>query len=601
MPIKRIMSIRLVRVLALSLLPFVYTGCAVFGLSCALNGSIAQHDVKPGAPATCHLFNSDCCIESPGILTCGAPNEAKLFPCGAIHGGSGGCGCVEPSRSADGFEPSAVSAPITYTVPPFTFKLRFPFAGFESAQHLTFPVVLNSYQTFSGSVTYQPGFVFRGFTALGPADTTIGSYGIDVLSRDVVDIALAIRASTTEVAYVDVDDDGHKGVLDPTIVHLGNSPIAGAHTFTLALPAGGDTMRGFARSVMAFRAHVTLAAGILGNPSSPGNVGLSGTFTSVDPDTGDANDGQGLNPISATASPIAITIEESPLALVDPFLCYKTKASKGRICGASASANRGGLCVTDADCGGVTGACVKNTFPKGVQATLGDQFTGFTGRLAAVKKPLRLCAPAAVNGTPRHDATTQLRALQIAVAKTATPPAVVPNLAVTNTLGTIVLDIKAPDSTLVRARKALDAPAGALGANTVDDYQCYKAKLRTKRCAGAPTVACKSDLACGFDGPCVTKFPKGLRVSVVDDFTGGPKVFDVKKPTRLCTPAQNGLSPIQSPGGQLMCYQVKPAAGASKHAPVVGRLHTNGALGQERLDTVTEDEICIPSLELTTL
>jgi hypothetical protein len=50
----------------------------------------------------------------------------------------------------------------------------------------------------------------------------------------------------------------------------------------------------------------------------------------------------------------------------------------------------------------------------------------------------------------------------------------------------------------------------------------------------------------------------------------------------------------------LLCYKVTPAAGEPKHAPIVGTIHTTSRFGRERLDTVAEDEVCIPSLELST-
>jgi hypothetical protein len=589
------MAGRMLRFLFLATLPGILPGCLFMGFVCGVAGGLLQ--AKYPDEDICPLFDGDCCSEDEsGPYRCGKPNDPKVFPCGSLH--FIGCACTESSGTSR--VAADVSRVVTYDVPPFTFDLKLPFAGFESAQHLSFPVVTGVYQTFSGTVTYGPGFTFHGFTALGPADAVIGSYGMDVKSTGTIDFSLPIRASSVDLAYADVDGNGQRGALDPTIEHHADTPIAGAHTFVLALPAGGDTVKGFARSFLAFTAHVTLAAGILGNPTVAGSYDVDGTFTSVDPDSGDADDDTGLAPLVATAPTHAIAIEESPIALVDHFLCYKTKPSKGLVCSEAATMNRGALCTTDADCGGAAGVCVKNKFPKGVQTTLADRFTAFAARTVDVKKPLRLCAPAEANGAGRHDGVTHMRGYQIAVAKTAPKPSVVPNLAVVNQLGTIVVDIKAPDGVYVPVAKALGAPAPTLGPNTVDHYECYKAKLRTKRCAGAPTRACKSDLACGIDGPCLGKFPKGLQISVADQFTNGTKVFDVKKPTRLCTPALLDGSPIQSPGGELMCYQVKPAAGAPKHAPLVGTVHTTGVLGHERLDILSEDELCVPSLELTT-
>jgi hypothetical protein len=148
--------------------------------------------------------------------------------------------------------------------------------------------------------------------------------------------------------------------------------------------------------------------------------------------------------------------------------------------------------------------------------------------------------------------------------------------------------------TVAHARKR----TSAVVPNTVDRYQCYKAKALTKRCAGDPSRACKTSAACGGDGPCLGKFPKGLQVTLLDQFTPG-KRFDVTKPTRFCAPALANGDPIQSENGYLMCYKVKPAAGEPKHAAIGGSIHTTTQLGRDRLDTVAADELCVPSLELS--
>jgi hypothetical protein len=169
---------------------------------------------------------------------------------------------------------------------------------------------------------------------------------------------------------------------------------------------------------------------------------------------------------------------------------------------------------------------------------------------------------------------------------------------VLNQLGTIVVDVTKPDTLYVPAAKSLGAPAAPLGASIVDHSQCYKAKLRAKRCAANATRACKTASDCGADGPCLGKFPKGVQVTIADQFTSPPKRFDVKKPTRLCSPALQNGSPVASPDGHLMCYQVKGAAGETKHAKRVGTIHTTDDITRDRVDTNAEDELCVPSIVL---
>ena len=580
------------KLLALVLLATSLNGCMLLGFDCKVDGSDAQK-LAGGAP--CYFFGGGLCCgddDEDGFLDCGSLISAFVFPCAVLHDG---CACGEPDGP---FLRQSLLPPsfATYPQPSFSFSLGLGFTGMSTTHRLTFDVDPGHLQTFQGAVTYSSGFGFNGFTALGPVDTQIGTYGFDFDKNDTVDFAIALRAASAGTAYADVNGDGHQGVVDPTIQHVANVPGPGAHTFNLLLPAGGDAAPKIPRGSFAVRIHALLFAGILTNPASDGSYNVSGTFTSVDPDTGGASDGMNQMPLQVTVSPVAVGIAPSPLDVLDHFLCYKTKPSKGSICGPSASMNRGGVCLSDADCGNVAGACVKNKLPKGTQVGLADASTSFASRTVDVKKATRLCTPADKNAEGRHDVVTHLRGYQIKDAKGA--PARVPqtSLAVLNQLGTIVVDATKPDTLYTPAAKSLGAPAAPLGANMVDRYQCYKAKLRAKRCAADPARTCKKPADCGIDGPCLGKFPKGLQVSVADQFTSPAKRFDVKKPTRLCLPALQNGSPITSPDGHLMCYQVKPAAGEPKHAKRVGTIHTTDDVARDRVDTNAEDELCVPSI-----
>ncbi|MEO7436921.1 MAG: hypothetical protein ABI080_15705, partial [Candidatus Binatia bacterium] len=463
------------------------SGCALFGLDC-VNG------VKD-----CSQFMGNCCDREEtdeDFLACGLLFAPFIYPCGVQHGS---CICIEGEKSAGDFEQSPAFA--SFGLPPFTFDVGLPYAGFSTEHRLVFDMIVGDQQTFHGTVVYAPGFTFHGFTALGPAGTQIGTYGFDMDKDGVVDVTLPLRALDADSAYVDINIDGQATVVDPTIVHAANVPSPGSHTFQLSLPAGGDMAKKLARVFRAFRIHASLASGIFTNPATPGSYAVTGTFTSVDPDTGDASDGTGQSPITLNVPPVAIAIDPSPLELLDHFLCYKTKASKGLVCNASATVNAGGLCASDIDCGGVAGACGKNKWPKGVQIALGDERSGFTPLPVDVTKPVRLCTPADKDGEGRHDTVTHLRSYAVKPVKGSPKRAVSLPLRIVNQLGTLAVQVTTPDSLLEPAAKTLGAPAAPLGANTVDRYQCSKPKLVTKRCAGDLTVACKTSATCGAAGP----------------------------------------------------------------------------------------------------
>lgn len=114
--------------------------------------------------------------------------------------------------------------------------------------------------------------------------------------------------------------------------------------------------------------------------------------------------------------------------------------------------------------------------------------------------------------------------------------------------------------------------------HNVDHYKCYTVKVNK----AAP------------------KFQPILGVPVVDQFNQ-PKLFDLKKPTRLCTPVEKTfkgeVDPIKNPTTHLMCYQATPAKTdppQPKHEKVLGT-HVNNQFGPERLDTIKEEEFCVPS------
>jgi hypothetical protein len=84
-------------------------------------------------------------------------------------------------------------------------------------------------------------------------------------------------------------------------------------------------------------------------------------------------------------------------------------------------------------------------------------------------------------------------------------------------------------------------------------------------------------------------------VALRDQFIGdAPKLFDLKRPTRLCTPVREGTHAVKNPDTRLMRYQAAPANGQPKHVPVQG-VFVDNELGPEQVDTIKEDDVCIPS------
>jgi len=229
-------------------------------------------------------------------------------------------------------------------------------------------------------------------------------------------------------------------------------------------------------------------------------------------------------------------------AVLDHFLCYKAKTAKG----------------------------TPGFQPLVVSLT--DQFESLP---AEVQKPVSLCTPADKNDEGIGDPDTHLKGYQIKslghVKRT--------NITVTNQFGSVVVDTIKPDRLLVPTAKDVDGPAPPEpdpATHNVDHYKCYKVKVTR----GSP------------------KFVPILGVAVDDQFITDPgKLFDLKKPTRLCNPVDKNGEGIKNPAAHLMCYQAKPARGEPKHQKVLG-IHVNNQFGPEQLDTVKEEELCVPSIKI---
>ncbi len=109
------------------------------------------------------------------------------------------------------------------------------------------------------------------------------------------------------------------------------------------------------------------------------------------------------------------------------------------------------------------------------------------------------------------------------------------------------------------------APPGA----PLDHFLSYKVKsTKGGNCAADSPAnankACTTEEDCGgvSDGDDETthcapeKFQKGLRVTLSDRLEPGSRLFDVKKPLALCTPAQKYDEPVNDPSTHLQSYAI---------------------------------------------
>lgn len=225
-----------------------------------------------------------------------------------------------------------------------------------------------------------------------------------------------------------------------------------------------------------------------------------------------------------------------------------------------------------------------------------------------VTKPAKLGLPADKNGEGVHDADTHREEYFVKPVKGG--PVFAPRAVhVVNQCHDVVVDVVKPVSLLVPTSKSLVEPVVAPDPlhHNLEHFLCYQAKAQAK-------------------------LPKGTQVDVADQFQ--TRRYDLLKITKVCNavdkagtptllagPQKGTAKPITpavrtTPEQHLVCYQMKPATktiaqtgcGATtlgdkgttivpaqpKHTPVTG-LYLANQFGTERLDTVKEAELCIPS------
>lgn len=150
-------------------------------------------------------------------------------------------------------------------------------------------------QTYQVVLTLPPEFVFNGFDSLGPAGTRIGAYGFDFNPGSPgPDRLFPVYSTDRDSAWVDSNLDGNPNPLKPQIEHSFDAQQN--NLITITLPRGGDgstsfNTAGFSSAIMA-----SLRSGVFTTPSAAGSYQATLDFTSVDPDTGDANDNAGSPP-----------------------------------------------------------------------------------------------------------------------------------------------------------------------------------------------------------------------------------------------------------------------------------------------------------------
>lgn len=248
-----------------------------------------------------------------------------------------------------------------------------------------------------------------------------------------------------------------------------------------------------------------------------------------------------------------LQLDITPLQPLDPFLCYKAKNS----------------------------AISLKFQPRTL--LLSDQIVSGTSWQAS--KAVSLCTPAMKDGIAIFDEETHLEGYQLKrLPQTSLP--LTHTVQVFNQFHSpqpLVVDTGVLDRLLVPTTKCVDQPPGTCPpqldlpdpANVVDHYSCYKTRVNST----------------------ASPFEMIPNVSVADQFITGEKRFELKRPTHLCLAADKNQEGVKRPLFHLMCYQAKKSAGELRHVKQKN-LHVHNQFDEERMDTVQEEELCVPSAVL---
>jgi hypothetical protein len=182
-----------------------------------------------------------------------------------------------------------------------------------------------------------------------------------------------------------------------------------------------------------------------------------------------------------------------------------------------------------------------------------------------------LCLPTDKNGEGVVDPSTHLVSYLI---KRQSPRHVKRTaLRVTNQLGEVRLNTVKPTNLLVPSAKSLVSSPAAPNPLLInlDHYKCYRVRVT----------------------PRTPKFASGTLVQATDQFEA-VRTLSLVKPRHLCTPVDKNGEGIKNPQAHYLCYTARAAVGSPKHTRTSG-IFVNNQFGPRRLDTLRDNEFCIPS------
>lgn len=249
----------------------------------------------------------------------------------AIAAAIGAVSCSELRSDQLGTESDNYSGPATYNAPSDqSVAISDLSPGHLMGFRIDSAITFGERQTYQVVITVPATYQFNGFLALGEAGTRIGAYGFEFdPGSDGPDRLFPIYSTDADSAWVDSNLDGTPNPLKPQIEYTQDGDQN--HILTITLPRGGDGSTSFNEASFSSDIMAFLRTGIFTNPATGGAFPISLSFTSVDPDSGDANDNAG-------EAPETFAINQNATIAATPFSSAVLPTSRSVTFGTQATA-----------------------------------------------------------------------------------------------------------------------------------------------------------------------------------------------------------------------------------------------------------------------
>lgn len=274
-----------------------------------------------------------------------------------------------------------------------------------------------------------------------------------------------------------------------------------------------------------------------GNTCTTDTCDGAGGCTYVDlPDGSTCDDGLACSIGETCAAGACVGGTPGGSGCANPFVCYKTRGSRGH-----------------------------PKFPGSEPLALTDDIE--SGVFEA-KNQAQLCVPAEVNATPVMNPDVRRLAYKLKKSKGEPRHEKLTGVEVEDRFGTHRFDTKRPDFLLIPAHVELGAPAAPPAPGVADAFKCYKVKESKDAPRFLPTV-----------------------MTATDEFED--RRYTVFSPRRICLPVDTNATGVIDATKGMTCYRIRRFAGEPSHEAIKDLIHTADPLGDLRIDTKAEQDLCV--------